>query len=295
MTPDDRPVRADHQRAERHGRRPGLRDRPDRRHRPRRRSALPTPPPACSRIPICRAPRDYVVLFRQELVRSVRWAGDPHKPVEYGPNGPRLTPRESFEEWKETVAAAPSRSRRSELRVAETLRATLIEVVLRLADEASVERQARERAAGTADRRAQPPRAQHPGVIRGLIRQSKPTPGPSVEDFVTAGRRPHPCAGPRAQPDHRRPLGAGAAAGADRGRGRRLPRRARPTGSSSSGRDGAAQSAGLFDDGAGDPRAGHQLDQIWQPVRQRHGRMSTGARRATATCCIDWRERAGRR
>ncbi|MGY2736308.1 light-regulated signal transduction histidine kinase (bacteriophytochrome) [Sphingomonas sp. UYP23] len=49
-------------------------------------------------IPISRAPRDYVVLFRSEMVRSVRWAGDPHKPVEYGVNGPRLSPRESFAE-----------------------------------------------------------------------------------------------------------------------------------------------------------------------------------------------------
>jgi len=47
-------------------------------------------------IPISRSPRDYVVLFRKEMREAVRWAGDPHKPVSYGPNGPRLTPRESF-------------------------------------------------------------------------------------------------------------------------------------------------------------------------------------------------------
>ena len=92
-------------------------------------------------IPISRSPRDYVVLFRSELIRSVRWAGDPHKPVEYGPNGPRLTPRESFAEWKEQVEGHSAPFTASELRVAETLRATLIEVVLRLADEASAERQ----------------------------------------------------------------------------------------------------------------------------------------------------------
>jgi light-regulated signal transduction histidine kinase (bacteriophytochrome) len=82
-------------------------------------------------IPISRAPRDYVVLFRGELVRSVRWAGDPHKPVEYGPNGPRLSPRGSFAEWKELVEGKAKPFTLSELRVAETLRATLIEVVLR--------------------------------------------------------------------------------------------------------------------------------------------------------------------
>src|SRR5918996_924094 len=72
-------------------------------------------------IPISRMPRDYVVLFRSELIRSVRWGGDPHKPVEYGPNGPRLTPRESFAEWKETVEGRSRPFTASELRVAETL------------------------------------------------------------------------------------------------------------------------------------------------------------------------------
>ena len=135
-------------------------------------------------IPISRSPRDYVVLFRSELVRSVRWGGDPHKPVEYGPNGPRLTPRESFEEWKELVEGRSRTFTPSEIRVAETLRATLIEVVLRLADEASAERQqANERQElliAELNHRVR----NILGVIRGLIRQSKPRTGSSVEDFV---------------------------------------------------------------------------------------------------------------
>jgi light-regulated signal transduction histidine kinase (bacteriophytochrome)/CheY-like chemotaxis protein len=134
-------------------------------------------------IPISRTPRDYVVLFRHELVRSVRWAGDPHKPVEYGPNGPRLTPRESFAEWKETVVGRSRAFTPSEIRVAETLRATLIEVVLRLADEATTERQA----AG-ARQEVLIAELNHRvrnilGVIRGLVRQSRPH-NDSVEDFV---------------------------------------------------------------------------------------------------------------
>lgn len=135
-------------------------------------------------IPISRSPRDYVVLFRSELQRSVRWAGDPHKPVEYGPNGPRLTPRESFEEWKETVVGRSKPFTTSEMRVAETLRATLIEVVLRLADEASAERQAagarQELLIAELNHRVRNILA----VIRGLIRQSKPKAGSSLEDFV---------------------------------------------------------------------------------------------------------------
>ncbi len=134
-------------------------------------------------IPISRSPRDYVVLFRSELVRSVRWGGDPHKPVEYGPNGPRLSPRESFAEWKELVEGKSQPFTPSELRVAETLRATLIEVVLRLADEASAERQQ-----ATARQELLIAELNHRvrnilGVIRGLIRQSQPS-DEVVKDFV---------------------------------------------------------------------------------------------------------------
>jgi light-regulated signal transduction histidine kinase (bacteriophytochrome) len=135
-------------------------------------------------IPISRMSRDYVVLFRSEIVRSVRWGGDPHKPAELGPNGPRLTPRQSFEEWKETVRGRSQPFTASEIRVAETLRATLIEVVLRLADEASAERQQaserQELLIAELNHRVR----NILGVIRGLIRQSKPGEGASVEDFV---------------------------------------------------------------------------------------------------------------
>jgi light-regulated signal transduction histidine kinase (bacteriophytochrome)/CheY-like chemotaxis protein len=136
-------------------------------------------------IPISRSPRDYVVLFRQERIRSVRWAGDPHKPAELGPNGPRLTPRQSFEEWKELVEGRSVPFLASELRVAETFRATLIEVVLRLADEASVERQAanerQELLIAELNHRVR----NILSLIRGLIRQSKPSEGTSIEDFVS--------------------------------------------------------------------------------------------------------------
>ncbi len=134
-------------------------------------------------IPISRSPRDYVMLFRKELKQSVRWAGDPHKPIEYGPNGPRLTPRESFAEWKETVEGHAEPFTKSELRVAETLRATLIEVVLRLADEAAAERRQ-----STARQEMLIAELNHRvrnilGVIRGLIRQSQPD-SPEVKEFV---------------------------------------------------------------------------------------------------------------
>lgn len=91
-------------------------------------------------IPISRSPRDYVLLFRQEKIRTVKWAGDPHKPAQLGPNGPRLTPRKSFELWSQEVRGRSEPFSAAEIRVAEMLRVSMIEVVLRLSDDAQEER-----------------------------------------------------------------------------------------------------------------------------------------------------------
>ncbi|WP_375281239.1 HWE histidine kinase domain-containing protein [Pseudooctadecabacter sp.] len=91
-------------------------------------------------VPISRTPRDYIVFFRREIVKSVKWAGNPEKPVEVGPNGVRLTPRKSFDTWSEMVRETSSVWSESELRAAEALRISLIEIVLKLTDEANADR-----------------------------------------------------------------------------------------------------------------------------------------------------------
>ena len=98
-------------------------------------------------LPVSRVPRDYLVLFRQEIVRSVTWAGNPDKSVTAtGKHGIRLTPRKSFEAWQEIVRHHSQPWKDEEIRAAETLRVTLMEVVLRLTDTVIRERsQAQER------------------------------------------------------------------------------------------------------------------------------------------------------
>ena len=91
-------------------------------------------------LPISRTPRDYLVLFRREIAKSVNWAGNPDKPVEIGPNGVRLTPRKSFEAWKEVVHGQSMPWKTNERRAADALRVTLLEVVLKLADESNAAR-----------------------------------------------------------------------------------------------------------------------------------------------------------
>lgn len=85
-------------------------------------------------IPISRSPRDYVVLFRTEKVRSVRWAGDPQKATEDEANGVRLSPRKSFEAWRQLVQGMGDPFSAAEQRVAEAVRSSLLEVVLLLAE-----------------------------------------------------------------------------------------------------------------------------------------------------------------
>jgi light-regulated signal transduction histidine kinase (bacteriophytochrome)/CheY-like chemotaxis protein len=91
-------------------------------------------------IPISRTPRDFIVFFRQELARSVVWAGDPNKPVGGWSDGGRLMPRKSFEAWHEIVRGRAPPWTEPELRIAESLRVTLIEIILRLSDLAEEER-----------------------------------------------------------------------------------------------------------------------------------------------------------
>ena len=91
-------------------------------------------------IPVSRSPRDYFVLWRKELRQVVTWAGNPEKPAEVGPLGDRLTPRKSFEAWQQSVEGRSAEWTETERQIAESLRVTLLEVILRLTDETNQER-----------------------------------------------------------------------------------------------------------------------------------------------------------
>ncbi|WP_372708141.1 HWE histidine kinase domain-containing protein [Brevundimonas sp.] len=124
-------------------------------------------------IPVSRTPRDYLIFFRREIAQSITWAGDPAKRVEVGPNGIRLTPRKSFEAWREIIRGQSAPWTEPELRAADALRVTVLEVVLRLTGMAEQERErASERQdllIAELDHRVR----NILGLIRGLISQSK--------------------------------------------------------------------------------------------------------------------------
>ncbi|MBC7800994.1 MAG: GAF domain-containing protein, partial [Gemmatimonadaceae bacterium] len=83
---------------------------------------------------------DFIIWFRPELVGTSSWAGQPTKLVASGPNGNRLSPRKSFEVWKETVRGRCMPWAPADLDAAFDLRVSLLHVVLRRINTAAQER-----------------------------------------------------------------------------------------------------------------------------------------------------------
>ncbi|QFT76767.1 HWE histidine kinase domain-containing protein [Erythrobacter sp. THAF29] len=89
-------------------------------------------------LPISRSPRDYLVLWRKPLIQKVKWAGDPEKAIV--PAGERLQPRSSFAAWEQAIEGRCEEWTEDELQIAEGIRVTLLEVILRMTDETARER-----------------------------------------------------------------------------------------------------------------------------------------------------------
>ncbi|WP_431271869.1 HWE histidine kinase domain-containing protein [Dankookia sp. P2] len=132
-------------------------------------------------VPISRLPRDYLIFFRRELVRSVTWAGDPTKPVEPGTG--LLHPRQSFAAWREEIRGHSAPWTEPELRMAESLRITLLEVVLRLAgfaaDQSRAAHERQELLIAELNHRVRNTLS----LIRALVSRSRESAG-SLESFV---------------------------------------------------------------------------------------------------------------
>jgi light-regulated signal transduction histidine kinase (bacteriophytochrome)/CheY-like chemotaxis protein len=91
-------------------------------------------------ISVSHEPSDYIIWFRPELIGTTQWAGEPKKVVATGPDGERLTPRKSFEIWKETVRGRCLPWATADIDAAFDLRVSLLHVVLRRINAAARER-----------------------------------------------------------------------------------------------------------------------------------------------------------
>lgn len=93
-------------------------------------------------IPLTSTPRDYLMIFRSEEAHRIEWAGEPVKQVVTSPNGERLSPRGSFETWREDVRGQSKPWTESDLTVGDAMRTYLRDVFLKQ-NEATAEERAR--------------------------------------------------------------------------------------------------------------------------------------------------------
>ncbi|MBD2597385.1 GAF domain-containing protein [Nostoc spongiaeforme FACHB-130] len=85
---------------------------------------------------ISRVQHNYLIWFRPEVIETVNWGGNPHKPVEVLSDGSwRMSPRKSFELWQETVWGCALPWKPSEIAAVTELRSLIVGIVLRQADE----------------------------------------------------------------------------------------------------------------------------------------------------------------
>lgn len=81
-------------------------------------------------MPISLSERNLMLWFRPETIQTVNWGGNPHdKPTVPGPNGPRLTPRRSFELFSESVQQRSLPWIPAEIEAAADLRLLVVELM----------------------------------------------------------------------------------------------------------------------------------------------------------------------
>lgn len=83
-------------------------------------------------IALSKVQREYILWFRPELIRTVRWAG---KKEEFAKQDAVLSPRQSFKAWTEQVAGEAEAWHPLEVEAARELRGVLIDAMLRMAGE----------------------------------------------------------------------------------------------------------------------------------------------------------------
>jgi chemotaxis family two-component system sensor kinase Cph1 len=81
--------------------------------------------------------RNYVLWFRPEVIQTVNWGGDPNNAYQTinSDRGLRLSPRKSFELWKEEVRLTSLPWQQVEINGVKELRRVIVNIVLRQADE----------------------------------------------------------------------------------------------------------------------------------------------------------------
>jgi diguanylate cyclase (GGDEF)-like protein len=103
-------------------------------------------------MPLAGLPGDAIAWFRPEVVRTVRWGGDPRKAVLAGESG-RVSPRKSFAAWAETMRGRAEPWTHADMHAADQLRQAITGALLRHAEARLAQLSAYDALTGLANRR----------------------------------------------------------------------------------------------------------------------------------------------
>jgi two-component system, chemotaxis family, sensor kinase Cph1 len=82
-------------------------------------------------LPIFMEKGEYLMGFREEMVHTIEWGGDPNQAIQFEQDGKTYHPRNSFSVWQETVKNTSLPWSAPEISIAETLRISVLERVLK--------------------------------------------------------------------------------------------------------------------------------------------------------------------
>jgi two-component system, chemotaxis family, sensor kinase Cph1 len=85
---------------------------------------------------LTRVTRHYIMWFRPEVIQTVNWGGNPNETIKTEENG-KITfrPRQSFEEWKETVKNTSLPWHKYDIQEAMELKTAIVGLILQKSDE----------------------------------------------------------------------------------------------------------------------------------------------------------------
>lgn len=78
-------------------------------------------------IPVNADRGEYIMMFRPEVVTTVKWGGNPDEAINFESNGVKYHPRSSFGSWQEVVKQTAEAWKEEEVEVAENLRSFIFE------------------------------------------------------------------------------------------------------------------------------------------------------------------------
>lgn len=85
---------------------------------------------------LSRVANSYIIWFRSEVSKTVKWAGNPHKDVKLEEDGTlTLSPRKSFELWKERLSGRSLPWRQCEIQQVREFRNLLVDVIFKKSNE----------------------------------------------------------------------------------------------------------------------------------------------------------------